>query len=90
MKDRAVCSCLPNFFGDPQTGCRPECLINSDCPYNQACINRHCRDPCKLGNICGLGALCTCRDHTASCSCLDGFIGDPFIQCIPPRKSWFY
>ena len=86
LDNRAVCSCLPDFLGDPHAGCRPECTINSDCPRHQACINRHCKDPCSLGNICGLGAICSCRDHTATCTCLEGFSGDPFIQCIPHRK----
>nr|1OIG_A Chain A, Dumpy, isoform Y len=24
---------------------RPECVLNSDCPSNQACVNQKCRDP---------------------------------------------
>lgn len=82
IHDRAVCSCLPDFHGDPQIGCQPECLINSDCSINKACLNRHCVDPCTLGHLCGVNAVCQVRDHTAACVCLEGFMGDPFLQCI--------
>ncbi|VEN46221.1 unnamed protein product [Callosobruchus maculatus] len=80
---RAVCSCLPDFNGDPQTGCRPECTLNTECPLNKACVNRHCVDPCSLGNLCGLHATCQVRDHIATCLCPDGYMGDAFLQCIP-------
>lgn len=39
------CSCLKSYIGSPPN-CRPECIINSDCASNQACINERCRDPC--------------------------------------------
>ncbi|KAH1017853.1 hypothetical protein HUJ05_008447 [Dendroctonus ponderosae] len=84
ISNRAVCSCLPDFHGDPQIGCQPECLINSDCPINKACLERHCKDPCSQGQLCGVNAFCQVRDHTAACLCLEGFIGDPFLQCIQP------
>lgn len=82
ISGRAVCSCLPDFFGDPQLGCRPECVLNSDCPLNKACLDRHCLDPCAAGNLCGIHAVCQVKDHTATCICPDGFMGDPFFQCI--------
>lgn len=86
MGERAVCSCLDQFFGDPHTGCRPECTINSDCPLNKACFDRKCIDPCSIGSICGINALCQVRDHTATCSCFEDYIGDAFIHCIPKRN----
>lgn len=90
MGGRAACSCLPDMAGDPQTGCHPECTLNSDCAPHMVCLNQHCVDPCAQGHICGLGAKCTCRDHTASCVCHEGFTGDPFIQCIPIREFSTY
>lgn len=86
VKNRAVCSCLPDFKGDPQFGCRPECVLNSDCPKNKACLNRHCINPCD-SSICGLNALCQTTEHTATCSCPDGYIGDAFYQCVPKRNK---
>ncbi len=80
---RAVCSCLPDFQGDPQFGCRPECVLNSDCPINKACLERHCVDPCTINNLCGIHAICQVRDHTATCICPEGYMGDPFYQCLP-------
>ena len=77
---------MDEYFGDPQVGCRPECLINSDCAGNQACQKHRCVDPCKLGSVCGVGAVCKCIDHTATCGCPDGYEGDAFVQCYPRRK----
>jgi hypothetical protein len=41
-----ACTCLPEYFGDPYTGCRPECLLNQDCPQTRACVRNKCVDPC--------------------------------------------
>ena len=84
--DSHTCTCLPNYFGAPPN-CRPECTINSDCPSNRACINEKCRDPCP--GSCGFSARCSVINHTPICTCLEGYTGDPFTNCIPnppPRK----
>lgn len=72
------CSCLQDFIGSPPN-CRPQCVINSECPSNKACINKQCRDPCS--GVCGQNALCNVISHTAMCTCLSGFTGDPFTEC---------
>lgn len=72
------CSCLPEFIGAPPN-CRPECISNSDCANNLACINQKCRDPCP--GSCGQNAECRVISHTPNCACLSGFTGDPFVQC---------
>lgn len=48
------CLCLPEYFGDPYTGCRPECVQNSECDRSKACINNKCKDPCP--GVCGINA----------------------------------
>lgn len=80
------CICLSEYFGDPYTGCRPECVINSDCGLNKACLNNKCRDPCP--GTCGLNAECRVVKHTPSCTCIAGYTGDPLSACvlIQPRK----
>ncbi len=75
------CSCLPDYLGDPYEGCRPECLVNSDCPLNKACVNTKCKDPCP--GTCGPNAECRTVTHTPSCTCLPGYSGDPFRYCSP-------
>jgi len=76
----ARCSCIPPYIGDPyKTGCRPECVFNSDCSNQQACILQHCRDPC-IG-VCGTNAECIVANHVPVCSCPRGMQGDPFIGC---------
>lgn len=82
-----TCSCLPNFIGGPPN-CRPECVINSDCSRNLACINNKCRDPCP--GSCGQNAQCQVISNTVSCSCLQGYIGNPFDQCNPEPSKFFW
>lgn len=74
------CTCLRGFIGQPPS-CRPECIINSECPSEQACINQKCRDPCP--GACGFNAICRVINHTPTCSCNEGFIGNPFTNCEP-------
>lgn len=87
------CSCLPNYFGNPYEGCRPQCTLNSDCPSNLACINQICKDPCP--GTCGPNADCQVVNHLPSCTCNSGYTGNPFKFCsfIPPtaieRKTYF-
>lgn len=79
------CSCLPEFIGSPPY-CKPECISNSECPTNLACINQKCRDPCP--GSCGANAECRIISHTPMCVCSSGFVGDPFVQCTPkPGKK---
>lgn len=82
------CSCLPEFIGSPPY-CKPECVSNSECPANLACINKKCKDPCV--GICGQNAECRVVSHTPNCVCLSGYVGNPFVQCSisqpPPMLS---
>lgn len=74
------CSCIPPYIGDPyNTGCRPECTLNSDCPSHLACINQHCRDACP--GICGPHAICTVNNNIPNCACEPGYVGDAFAGC---------
>ena len=77
------CSCKPNYIGIPPN-CRPECVINQDCRSNLACINEKCRDPCP--GSCGTEARCDVINHIPTCTCLEGFTGDPFSRCYPAPK----
>lgn len=89
VRNKPVCSCIPDFQGDPRTGCSPECVLNTDCALDKVCLNRHCVNPCSLGDICGVNAICKVRDHAATCVCPNNFVGDAFYQCIPKRKFKF-
>lgn len=75
------CACLPEYFGDPYTGCRPECVTNSDCSRDHACINNKCKDPCP--GACGLNADCRVVNHAPTCVCLPGYEGNPTLSCRP-------
>jgi len=75
------CSCQPQYFGDPYTGCRPECVLSSDCAKDRACINNRCSDPCP--GTCGINAQCRVINHVPSCSCLPGYTGDSLRSCSP-------
>ena len=82
---KARCYCPDNFRGNPLIRCeRPECLRDDDCPYNLACRNERCEDPCN----CGAGAVCRVDNHRAQCSCPPGYTGNPISECrfVPPEK----
>jgi hypothetical protein len=84
--NRAVCSCMTNYIGRPPS-CRPECVINSDCAMNLACVNEKCKNPC-FGS-CGPNTECRVVSHRPMCYCTAGFTGDPFSGCnrIIERKT---
>lgn len=79
-----LCNCLPDYIGNPPS-CRPECVTNSECASNLACINRHCKDPCP--GLCGSNAECRVVSHTAVCVCRNGYVGDPFSQCALKQEA---
>lgn len=77
-----ACICPPGYEGDPydqKRGCRRECEVNDDCNLALACVSFKCVDPCP--GTCGTFAECRVQNHIPSCSCPEGFTGDPFFQC---------
>ena len=82
------CSCPPGLQGDPYvTGCRPECLINADCPRDKACSSNTCTDPCP--GTCGTAATCSVINHVPTCVCDKGYVGNAFEECVK-RKHDIY
>lgn len=77
--ENGQCRCLPEYHGDPYSGCRPECVLSTDCPRDKACVRNKCVDPCP--GICGQNAQCTVINHIPTCSCLPGFVGNAFVLC---------
>jgi len=80
-----VCTCIAEYQGDPYAGCRPECILSTECSPSKACIRNKCRDPCN--GICGQNAKCDVINHIPTCSCPQGMVGDPFVQCKPEPKQ---
>lgn len=78
------CRCLPEYFGNPYEACRPECVLDSDCASNRACVNQKCRDPCP--GACGYNAECYVRNHLPTCNCLNNYVGDPYRYCSLEEK----
>lgn len=74
-----ACYCIPEYFGNPYEGCRPECTLNTDCPSNRACINSRCKDPCP--GTCGSNAECYTVNHLPICQCITGYEGNPYQYC---------
>lgn len=83
MQTRPVCSCQPSYLGAPPN-CRPECTTNSECARDKSCVNKRCIDPCP--GVCGTNAVCRAVNHNPICSCMHGYIGDPFTRCSPRKK----
>lgn len=81
-----ACICKQDYLGNPYEGCRPECTLNTDCPSHRSCINNKCQDPCP--GTCATNALCQVVNHVPTCSCINGYTGDPFRYCSPkPEES---
>lgn len=82
------CACVSEFYGDPYTGCRPECVMNTDCPRSLSCINNKCKDPCP--GTCGINAECRVVNHSPTCTCFNGYIGNALSACSLPSKNYFF
>jgi len=63
----------------------PECVSNSDCTGNYACVNAACINPCN----CGLNAKCNVINHYPTCICPPGYSGNPQLGCFK-RKYHIY
>ena len=83
-----ICTCLPEYQGDPYVGCRPECVLNTDCLQNRACIRNKCVDPCP--GTCGINAECLIYSHVPMCSCPNGMVGNAFVQCNIVEGTIFF
>jgi hypothetical protein len=84
------CICLQGYFGDPYRSCQPECILNTDCPCDKACVNNKCHNLCWV--TCGINADCQVVNHCPSYSCLPSYSGNPFIAChvVQPSKICFF
>lgn len=81
--NNGVCTCIPEYRGDPYFECRPECTLSSECPRDKACVRNKCVDPCI--NTCGINANCEVVNHMAVCTCPARTAGNAFIQCSPVK-----
>lgn len=77
--NNGTCSCLPEYQGDPYRECRPECILNNDCPRDKHCVRNKCVEPCP--GSCAINAKCEVFNHISMCSCPLGFTGNAFILC---------
>lgn len=83
--NNGVCTCLPEYHGDPYFGCRPECVLNSDCSRDKACLRSKCVNPCTV-EVCAQNAICEVVSHIPMCRCPSGFEGNALVQCQPMRS----
>lgn len=86
--ENGICTCLHEYHGDPYQGCRPECVLNSDCDQNKACVRNKCIDPCP--GTCGVQAICNVINHIPTCNCPPGMTGNALVACRAiPRMYYF-
>ena len=57
------------------------CASNEECPDYAACENRLCINPCAQSDVCANLATCTVYQHKAVCTCPNGYVGTPEIDC---------
>lgn len=84
--NNGVCTCFPEYRGNPYELCRPECVLNNDCPQNRACVRNKCIDPCV--GTCGQNAICNVYNHVPMCSCPSGMSGNAFVLCIVSKGAY--
>ncbi len=75
----ARCYCPESYYGNPLVSCeRPQCVSNSECSTQLACINQKCQSPC----ACAPNAMCNVISHVPSCRCPPGYNGNPHENCL--------
>lgn len=84
----AMCDPCYGPNGHYNSACHPECLYNSDCPFNLACLSQKCLDPCP--GSCGINARCTVVHHEPVCSCPESLTGNPFEHCSPMTRKYSF
>jgi hypothetical protein len=57
------------------------CSNNNDCPDHAACENRQCINPCAIRDPCAASANCKVFNHQPICTCPDGYVGTPNVDC---------
>lgn len=87
INGQGVCSCVRGYIGSPPS-CRPECVINSECPLNEACINQKCVDPCP--GSCGQSGESSSWNLKKSRSCFYQFFRSVFYFIAKTTKSFLF
>ena len=80
VNEAASCTCIGDYTGNPYIECKPECVVNAECPRHLACVSQHCVDPCP--GVCGHHATCSVTNHVPQCRCDPGYTGDAFTACV--------
>lgn len=62
-----------------------QCTTNDECSLTEACVGNVCQRPCDVKNTCTANAVCINTNHGTDCSCIDGYHGNGFVQCVPGR-----
>lgn len=86
-----VCVCPSGYVSSGSGTCEvlsvihAECKSDDECAPNKSCINALCKDPC----ACGVNAICNVVDHRPTCSCITGYDGNAFVECVPGRIEYY-
>ncbi|UYV71427.1 dp [Cordylochernes scorpioides] len=68
INHRPLCTCLPQFTGDPRIECSSvECIIDSDCGNGKICQNYRCLVGCRSDQSCQTDQVCTNRQCQYLC-----------------------
>lgn len=73
VQHKARCECIPGFTGNPTQNCLVlGCRADSECPFDKACINGKCQDPCESTVSCSVEEVCKVYNHKPECICPTG------------------
>lgn len=73
VNHRPICRCLPEYSGDPFSGCFSDPIISREPEIPMPCHP----------SPCGINAICRDRNGAGSCSCITEYYGDPYVECRP-------
>lgn len=95
INHKPICSCPVGYEGSPFVQCslldkkslppRPECISDSECSNDKACINQQCKSPCAEGHVCAQNAECHVQAHRPLCVCRSGFTGNAQYACYESK-----
>lgn len=87
-----ICQCPPDTIVDSNGRCRsvvhlqPQCTLDTDCLETDKCVRGGCILACRFDR-CGVNALCNSINHQAVCTCAEGYVGNPHVECTNGKFS---
>ena len=74
------CVCVDGYSGFPPF-CKKKCTCETCCKDEEHCVDGLCQPVCSWNMCRAPNTECVAKEHKATCSCKQGFIGDATVGC---------